>query len=46
MSKQPKEISFDWPPERTIQYKERDELDLVIPLEDNKKLEKRVEKDR
>jgi hypothetical protein len=36
MSKQPKEISIDWPPERTIVYKEREELDLIIPLEDNR----------
>ena len=35
MSKQPKEISIDWSPERTIVYKEREreELDLIIPLE-------------
>ena len=39
MSKQPKEISIDWPPERTIVYEERGELDLVIPLEPNRKRE-------
>lgn len=35
---QPKRISIDWPPERTIVYKEREreELDLVIPLENNR----------
>lgn len=39
MSKQPKEISIDWPPERTIVYKERgrEELDFVIPLEGRNK---------
>ena len=41
MSKQPKEISIDWPPERTIVYEERgsEELDFVIPLENNRKRE-------
>ena len=38
MSKQPKEISIDWPPERRIVYNERgrEELDFVIPLENNR----------
>lgn len=37
MSKeQPKEISIDWPPERTVKYVERKDLDLIIPLEENK----------
>jgi len=36
MSKQPKEISIDWPPERTIVYNERTDLDLIIPLENNR----------
>lgn len=36
--KQSRKISIDWPPERTIRYELRDEneLDLIIPLEDNK----------
>ena len=36
MSKQPKEISIDWPPERTIVYGERTDVDLIIPLENNR----------
>ncbi len=42
MSKeQPKEISIDWPPERTVKYVEREDLDLIIPLEENIKEEDR-----
>ena len=46
MSKQPKEISIDWPPERTIEYSFRKdkELDFVIPLENNKKIERTEER--
>ena len=42
--KQPKEISIDWPPQRTIEYVLRDdkELDYVIPLERGGKEEKEV----
>ena len=37
MSKKPK-INIVWPPEKTLKYEERygEELDFIIPLEDNK----------